>query len=409
MSGMSRGRARRLHRLASILGFGAAGALLSTPRLVQAQESAPRQDGALPETPKDTGPVLVVVADLGGASSTRSAELRAALYVVARAHGYAPAGKVDVEGAASGESLMVAGRVTDEPVKLEQLRYILRVPALVRVSKVTDREGGTVRITVVAPDGFQTRILANESDESVAHALDVLLPRQKPTKPATEQGVDPETAELWRLRTGFRPTYGALAFASVTSLRHFAFQSANAAGTGTVSGTATAVGVGGGIGVRLGVMYIPELKPSPEGTFFTARFDVGLDTDFLYLRAPARFAYDGTSRTVVYGNRGLWIGSVPIALGGAVALGRFGEQSWHGALLGLAYAPELQYSMDLSKSSGELRFNPAGAEISVDITSLDASRGNDNAPQIRISVWGVAPLDDAHPWQLSLGLGAIWY
>ncbi len=406
MSGMSRGLARHL---GSILGFAVASALLSAQRPVCAQESAPRTDGALPETPADVGPALVVVADIGGESSTRSAELRAGLYAVARAHGYKPAGKIDVNAAASSESLMVAGHVTDEPVKLEQLRYILRVPALVRVSKVTDREGGTLRITVVTPDGYQTRILADESNESVAHALDVLLPRQQPSKPATGTGVDPETEQLWRLRTGFRPTYGAMAFASVTSLRHFAFQSENPTGTGSVTGTATAVGVGGGVGVRVGVMYIPELTPNPEGTFFTARFDVGLDTDFLYLRAPVRFDYDGASRSVVYGNRALWIGSVPIALGGAVALGRFNEESWHGALLGLAYAPQLQYAMDLSKSSGDLRFNPAGAELWVDVTSLDASRGNDSAPQIRISVWGLAPLNDAHPWLLSLGIGAIWY
>ncbi len=352
----------------------------------------------------------MVVADLGGADSTRSAELRAALYAVARAHGYAPASKIDVQAAATGEQLIVAGNVTDDPVKLGHLRFIVRVPALVRVSKVTDREGGTVRITVVTEEGFQTRLLANESNESVAHALDVLLPRQHPTTLTTlPHGVDPESEQLWRLRTGFRPTYGAMAFASVTTLPHFAFQSENATGTGTVTGTANAVGVGGGVGARFGVMYIPMLTPDASGTFFTARFEVGLDTHFLYLRSPERFSYEGSSRTTVYGNRALWIGSIPIELGGAIALGRFGEEIWHGALLGLAYAPQLQYSMELSKSSGDFRFNPAGAELSLDVTSLDASRGNQNAAQIRIAVWGVAPLNDAHPWLLSLGLGAIWY
>jgi hypothetical protein len=363
----------------------------------------------MPETPPSTGPALVVVADLGGATSTRSAEVRAALNAVARAHGYAPTSKLDVQAAANGESLIVNGTVTDDPVKLEHLRFVLRVPALVRVSKVTDREGGTVRITVVTEDGFQTRLLADESNESVAHALDVLLPRHEVATLPIPSGVDPASEQLWHARTGFRPTYGALAFASVTSLQHFAFQSENASGTGTVTGTATAVGVGGGVGARFGVAYIPWLTPNASGTFFTARFEVGLDTHFLYLRSPARFDYTGSSRNVVYGNRALWIGSVPIELGGAIALGNFGEEIWHGALLGLAYAPQLQYSMDLSKTSGDFRFNPAGAEISVDITSLDASRGNENAAQIRIAVWGVAPLNDAHPWLLSLGIGAIWY
>jgi hypothetical protein len=267
-----------------------------------------------------------------------------------------------------------------------------------------------LRITVVTPDDFQTRILSDESNESVAHALDVLLPRHEATT-LTElpHGVDPTSEQLWHARTGFRPTYGALAFASVTSLPHFAFRSENASGTGTVNGSANAVGVGGGIGARFGAMYIPPITPNPDGTFFTARFEVGLDTHFLYLRSPERFNYEGTSRTTVYGNRALWIGSIPIELGGAIALGHFGEETWHGALLGLAYAPELQYSLDLSKTSGDFRFNPAGAEISVDVTSLDASRGNQNAAQIRITVWGVAPLNDEHPWLLSLGMGAIWY
>jgi hypothetical protein len=407
MSAMSLGLARRV---GSILGFAFVSAVLSVTVLARADDGAPREDGATPESPPSTGPVLVVVADLGGATSTRSAELRAALYAVARAHGFAPAGKLDVQAAASSEQLIVAGNVTDDPVKLEHLRFVLRVPALVRVSKVTDREGGTVRITVVTADGFQTRLLSDESNESVSHALDVLLPRHQATTLTTlPHGVDPESEQLWRARTGFRPTYGAMAFASVTTLPHFAFQSENASGTGTVTGTANATGVGGGVGARFGVAYIPFLTPNPSGTFFTARFEVGLDTHFLYLRSPARFNYEGSSRSVVYGNRALWIGSIPLELGGAIALGTFGEEIWHGALLGLAYAPQLQYSMDLGKTSGDFRFNPAGAEISVDVTSLDASRGNQNAPQIRIAVWGVAPLNDAHPWLLSLGIGAIWY
>ena len=369
----------------------------------------PAQGRATPAPAPAGNPELVVVADLGGAGSTTSAELRAALYAVARGHGYVPAGKLDVVGAASRESLVVSGSVTDDPVKLEHLRFVLKVPALVRVSRVTDREGGTVRITVVTEEAYQTRILADDSNESIAHALDVLLPARRVVPVASGDAVDPELKEQFRARTGFRATYGALAFATITSLRHYGFDSANAAGTGTVHGTANAFGVGGGVGLRAGVIYLPPLTPNPSGSFFAARFDVGLDTDFLYLRAPSKFSYDGSSRNLVYGNRALFIGSIPFTLGGALAVGQFGEASWHGVLLGVGYAPELEYAMDLARSSGDFRFNPAGAELSVDVTRLDASRGNESAAQIRIALWGVAPIDTAHPGRLSLGLGAVWY
>jgi hypothetical protein len=112
----------------------------------------------------------------------------------------------------------------------------------------------------------------------------------------------------------------------------------------------------------------------------------------------------------VYGNKGLWLASLPFELGGAFAMGHFsGDSSWHGAMLGLAYAPQVQFSMDLSKSSGDFRFNPAGAQVSVDITTLDASHGDEPAAQIRIALWGLAPLGDSRPWILNLGIGALWY
>jgi hypothetical protein len=408
---------RRILRVSRILGFFAGTVILTTVFRARADDSAPIEDRAVPAPVPKGGPPLVVVADLGG-TSTSSAELRAALYQVARDHGFDPASKVDVEGIASRSSLMAAGKITDDPKELQRLRAALSVDVVVRVSKVEDREDGIVRITVVTVDNVQTRLLREDTKEAVAHALDVLLPRQDggsrtPTTFGDDQhvqAVEPSTHQLWEARSGLRPTFGAMAFASVTSFK-VAYTGAGPDGTGTVPGTATAIGVGGGIGARLGLMYFPTLEPNPtHGTFFAFRAGFGLDTDFLYLRTPTGYSYSDSTRSTVYGNRGLWIGSVPFELGGAVGLGRFsGDSAWHGSMLGIAYAPQLQFSMELSKTSGDFRFNPAGAQISVDITTLDASHGNEPSAQIRIAVWGLAPLGDSHPWVVNLGIGAIWY
>ena len=64
--------------------------------------------------------------------------------------------------------------------------------------------------------------------------------------------------------------------------------------------------------------------------------------------------------------------------------------------------------MDISKSSGDFRVNPAGAEATVDVAKLSAEQA-DSEMQIRVSLWGLAPLDDERPGFVSLGLGAIWY
>jgi hypothetical protein len=403
--------------LSSVRIFGLlAGAVTLLSHLpARADDSAPLEDRAATATVPTGGPPLVVVADLGG-TSTSSAELRAALYQVSREHGYDPATKQDVEAVAGRSSLMTAGKITDDPKELQRLRVALGVDVVVRVSKVVDREDGVARITVVTVENFQTRLLREDTKEAVAHALDVLLPKaQAPAASLANdqrvQAVDPDMQQLWKARSGWRPTFGAMAFASVTSIPHFHFTGADVDGTGTVEGSATATGVGGGIGARVGVIYFPTLQPNPtHGTFFAFRAGVGFDTHFLYVRTPKGYSYTDSERSTVFEGRAVWIGSVPFELGGAIGLGHFsGDSSWHGAMLGLAYAPQLQYSMDLAKTSGDFRFNPAGAQVSVDVTGIDASRGDEPSPQIRIAVWGLAPVGDSRPWIVTFGIGVIWY
>jgi hypothetical protein len=195
--------------------------------------------------------------------------------------------------------------------------------------------------------------------------------------------------------------------ASATEIRHVPFTTADATGR-AVTGSASATGVGGGVGVRVGFAYLPVPDPNlSTGGFVVFRFGAGLDTNVLYTRTPK--GYDET-HAVTYGNQALWVSSLPFNLGFAIASGKFsGDASWRGVLIGFAYAPAAQFSMDLKYTSGDFRFNPAGAEASVDITRLDTSEEDPAEPHIRLALSGLAPLDDARPGFLSLGIGVIYY
>src|ERR1700742_234217 len=143
-----------------VLGCAAAALVLSVAPGVRAEERGTATDpaaasaAAAPQGPR----ALVIVADPAG-TETENAELRAALNAVARAHGYDLTTKVDVAAIASRDSLVTAGTIDADPASMEQLRGALGVAALVRVSRVEDREAGTVRITVVTVERTQARLM----------------------------------------------------------------------------------------------------------------------------------------------------------------------------------------------------------------------------------------------------------
>ncbi len=384
--------------------------------------------GAANAATVDAAPKLVVVADVA-ADETDNSELRAAVYDVARRHGYAPAGKLDVDAVASRESLMSAGSVTADPAELARLRTALGVAVVVRVSK---NPGGAIRVAIVTKKGTDAQTVAGATSGAISAAVDQLLPHvfhagatptksDQPTSPLDDARAGrlvldeptperpPSPAEAWEKRGGLRPSYGAVVLASGTELHHVAFTGVAPNGT-AAPGRATATGVGGGIGVRVGFMYLPVPDPNlSSGGFVAFRFGLGLDTNVFWLAAPHGYSYSGTERTVSYTSEALWVVNAPAELGFAIAAGGFGDESmWHGVLVGFAYAPAAQFSMNLAHTSGAFRVNPAGAEASVDITRLDSDRDGEEM-QIRVLLSGLYPLDDAHPGMLSLGLGAIWY
>jgi hypothetical protein len=309
------------------------------------------------------------------------------------------------------------------------LRTALKVAVLVRISKDADQSAEmTAHITIVTKEGVRQKVLSashGSPQEALKSALDALLPHVYNPKAATstKANVLPPTAsgalllekpppdkpfdsqQTWQDRGGFRGSYGALAHAVATQIKDDPWDPAH-----PEIGSGTTNGVGGGVGVRVGFIYMPLQDPTvASGSFVAFRGGVGLDTDFLYARHPNGRDAAGTP---TYRNQALWISSVPLELGIGFAGGHFIEKtSWRGVMVGAAYAPALQFSMDLKDTvgDGKFRFNPAGFEINVDIIKFNVNESTDPSMQIRLLGWVLVPLDHDRPGFLSLGVGAIWY
>jgi hypothetical protein len=365
--------------------------------------------------------VLVVVAD-PSPDATQNAELRASLYEVGRHLGYDAGGTLDVKAAATRESLMTAGVITTDGAELQRLRKALGVAALARVWKTSDGTD-SVHVAVVSDAGVATRDLKapGASAESLEKTLkDLLLPAGAPkTDTQVHSGrsgfaaPEPERSEsardAWDRRSNVRLMYGANAQITGLELKDVAFTGASPQGA-PVAATGTSAGVGGGVGVRVGMMFLTLAEPAESsGTFFAFRLDAGLDTNVFWAQRPSGYSYAGTTRTTRHANQALWVVTAPLEIGFGIGAGSFADKlTWRGVVIGAAYAPAPEFTMDLRNTSGEFRFNPAGAEITADITHLSAEHA-DAEMQIRITLWGLLPLSDDRPGLLSLGIGAVWY
>jgi hypothetical protein len=170
-------------------------------------------------------------------------------------------------------------------------------------------------------------------------------------------------------------------------------------------------GVGGAIGVRLGLLYMPLPDPVlSQGVFPAFRLGIGLDSHFLYDRRPVGFVGTG-GREAQYEDEALWVMNGMPQVGLHLGLGRFKtENTWRGAVIGIAYSPALQYEKNFRDVEGEFRFNYAGAELTVDITKITTvTTDPQGESQIRFILLGLAPIDDDHPALASVGIGVAWY
>lgn len=410
-----------------VLGLLVVGAGVGLPGLARAETQGAGAPAADAQTP---APPLVIVADVSD-NATQNSQLRAVLYEVARDHGYEAAGKLDVEGTAARESLMKAGAITTDPAELDRLRNALKVAVLVRISKDADQGGEmTAHITILGKDGVRQKVVTaahGAPQEALRSALDTMLPHVYKAKPAAEPtNVLPPTAagallnekpppetpfdsqRTWDDRGGFRGAYGAIGHVSGLLKKDVPFGCTVA----PLARTANENGVGGGIGARVGFTYLPINDPTvATGNFMTFRGGVGLDADFFFARRPSGCDPSGGA-TTTYSNQALMYLTVPLTLGFGYAGGHFVEKTaWRGVIVGVAYAPGAQFWMDLKDTvgDGKFLFNPAGAEITVDIAKFDVRNDTEPTMQIRLAAWALFPLDADRPGMLSLGVGAIWY
>ena len=431
------------------------------PRLVWAQGSA------APSATKARGTV-VVVADVAK-DMTDNAKIRARVYEVARKRGFEADRKADVQGAAERSGAMEAGTISKDDSKLGPLRSALGATVLIRIAREWEQPAKLgVKVSVIGESGAQSKIieapagaLAEPIEITVSELLDAAAPSAQlapaastPAAPSTPAGPaddkpregwlvfsgqsnvqeEPRTLEdaktrrqAWERRGGFRPTYEARALVTGIRIADIEYSDTNPVTDEVETGSGDALGIGGGIALRGGFMVLPLTDPTTsEGKVFAAfRMGIGGDLSFVFVRRPIGFTYEnaGTGqgkRSEDQENETLFFGNVPLQVGLHFGFGRFHTNSkWRGVVLGLAYTPTYTFELNLDRAFGgdeeggrksHSRFNYGGAEVMLDITSIEAKVASaEPEPQIRIAAQVLPPLEDDWPLQLTLGLGVAWY
>jgi hypothetical protein len=146
------------------------------------------------------------------------------------------------------------------------------------------------------------------------------------------------------------------------------------------------------------------------------RVGAGLDLDLLYAKVPtgigsmagklcARVRSDGAN--VQYEGSSVLLLQVPIFFGAELGLGSTDENAtWHGIVLGAAWAPALTYFKPWS-TEGDLNASYLGAELTIDFATVHP--GPTREAGKRAAVFLVLPVRDDGPVVLTLSFGAVWY
>lgn len=384
-------------------------------------------------------------------TETGNARLRAVVFDVARGYGLAAERPADVVETARNSNALEAGRVSTAVAPLGTLRRALGASVLVRVSRDWERDADMgLRVTVVASRDSESKVVSApiaEPEPALKRAVHALLERVLGKVPAaaasspasgggeaTAGGADVQwvvrpkavvaespqdarhVARAWAERGGVRPSYEVRGMLTSLLIPHQNFSSQNPVTHAPESGRADTLGIGGGIGVRVGMLYLPLGDPRVSSSTFAAfRLGLGIDGNVLYVRPPAGYSYSVnggavTTRDTRYADRAWLYGVASGQLGLHIGVGTYATRTiWRGVLIGVAYSPAFLYRLDIASLSGAAELNPAGVELDLDITSLQAQRNISAEPQIRLSALLLPRVRSDLPWLLSLGLGAAWY
>lgn len=293
------------------------------------------------------------------------------------------------------------------------------------VDEVTLTDGRVVRGRVV--DKQPGRWIVVETETGARRTLAwhlvaeiVEAPVVRDTPPVTTAG-----AELWRARANVRETYELRAQMTglLEPMRTFAVEGTCVTGAGVVPASIygqTALdrgrGIGGGIGGRAGMMFFRRLGQK-EHPWWALRASGGLDLEMLYVRVPSGIAsVDDELCTDVAKSRHEvrarpvpeLLVRVPLALGGFVGLGQLVDPvTWRGVVVGLAWAPSFVHVGPWTRS-GRTQFSPLGAELTLDITTLQAAAKKPE-PHLRMAASLTVPVSDDEAWLGSLSFGWVWY
>ena len=393
----------------------AAGLLLVAP-VVRAQPNPPPAEIGPDGQVRSAPPTIVVIADVEPFEAA-NAKLRAWFYEQARSAGFEAAAATNVDAVAREQKALDDGHVTTDPARLEHLRRALGATVLLRVAKLSESEGKrSVQLIQVSEGGSEAReVEVNEAtrygparqaaEEMWAAVLASHQPEQ--VEPPGESAL----RDAWAERSGPRPTFGLHLLATWQQIADVPHSEVNPATGANASGTANANGVGGGIGFRAGLSFLARLDPTAGGRPVPGfRVTTGLDSNFLYHRQPVGFDFSTHSAETRYEALGLCVLNVPFQVGFNLGFGEFRtEGTWRGAIVGLAYSPTLQAQFDLKTSESDVRFNPAGAELTVDIVTLKSGTDALVDGQIRFTVLGLPPIDEERPGLVSGALGFVLY
>lgn len=182
-------------------------------------------------------------------------------------------------------------------------------------------------------------------------------------------------------------------------------------------GSARGWGLGAGIGGRIGYQR-PVVPPRGGGpTWWGFRAGGGLDLDFLYGRVPTGIPdmsgqlcadIQRQGATVKYQGSSVLFMQVPAFFGAELGIGADGDEgSWHGVVLGAAWAPALTFIQPWV-TRGNFNASYLGTELTLDFVTL--RRGvKMQDPGKRISLFVLLPPQERGPAIVTASFGAVWY